>query len=103
MNTKLSLLSRAAVIAGVVALSLPAFAQTTPPAAPSAAPAAAPATSSTAVDHKADKSTKKHVAKKPLLKTAKNSTAPKAAAPVTSKVEQPSTKMEQPSTTGGSK
>lgn len=74
MNTKL--LSRAAVIAGIVALGLPAFAQTGQPSAAPGASSTAPATTtSKPVASKADKS--KHATKKPLMKTAKNSPAQK--------------------------
>jgi hypothetical protein len=92
MTTNLSLLSRAAVIAGILAVSgLPALAQTSQPAvAPSAptiqttAPVAkttAPVAKSTgAVEHKATKD-KSHVVKKhnDMVKTAKSDTGHKPA------------------------
>ena len=61
MSTKLSFLSRGAAVAGILALALPAFAQTSQPTAPSTTnpPAAAatsvPKQSSGEVGHKADK------------------------------------------------
>jgi hypothetical protein len=100
MSTKLSFLSRAAVVAGVLALGLPAFAQTSQPAAPTAnpvvapktaiAPSASPSVAPTSpdkatgkvVEQKTDKS-KHHAAKKPLVKTAKNVPTQKAAMPAT--------------------
>ena len=97
MSTKLSLLSRAAAVAGILAIGLPAFAQTSQPAAPSASPAASPApvidkgaVKQTPTGHKTAKD-KSHAAKKPLMKTAKNGTSHKTAAPATtgSKTEQP--------------
>lgn len=82
MNSKLSLISRAAAIAGIVALTGPAFAQTNPPAATPSTPAtqaAAPAAKSTAtVDSKAKKD-KSHAAKKHDIKTAKSDTGHKPA------------------------
>ena len=109
MNTKFSLFSRAVAVAGVLALSLPAFAQTNQPAAAPtsqpAAPVASPASPAPAVNKGTDKqsSTKttkdKHAAKKPLVKTAKNVDSHKAVKPaaVTNKTEQ------QPATGGVAK
>ena len=107
MSTKLSLFSRAVAVAGVLALSLPAFAQTNTPAvvpAPAATPAASPAP---VVDKGAVKQSSteqktmkdKHAAKKPLVKTAKNTDTHKAVKPaaVTNKTEQ------QPATGGAAK
>lgn len=73
MSTKLSLLSRAAAVAGILALALPAFAQTTPPAQPSApAPsAAAPATGKAISGDVPHKGAKTHAVKKSTAKTAK--------------------------------
>jgi apolipoprotein N-acyltransferase len=91
MNSKLSLISRAAAIAGIVALALPALAQTNPPAATPSAPATqatAPAAKSDStvaktsgtVEQKAKKD-KTHVAKKHdgMVKTAKSDTGHKPA------------------------
>jgi hypothetical protein len=104
MSSKLSLLSHAAVVAGILALGLPAFAQTSQPATPSASPTVSPAPvtdkgalKQTPVDHKTAKD-KSHAAKKPLVKTAKNSTAHKTATPAA-----PVTKTEQPVKTDAGK
>ena len=87
MSTKLSLLSRAAALAGILAVAgLPAFAQTStsqPAAAPSAptTQATAPVAKTTgAVDQKAKKD-KTHAAKKHdgMVKTAKSDTGHKPA------------------------
>jgi hypothetical protein len=87
MNSKLSLLSRAAALAGILAVAgLPALAQTStsqPAAAPSAptAQATAPVAKTTgAVDHKAKKD-KTHAVKKHdnMVKTAKSDTGHKPA------------------------
>lgn len=91
MNSKLSFLSRAAVIAGIVALAVPAFAEANQPAAAPSVPAtqaAAPsAKSSGTADNKAKKD-KAHTAKKHdgMVKTAKSDTGHK---PVTAKPEAP--------------
>lgn len=93
MSTKLSFLSRAAVIAGIVAVSgLPALAQSTQPAAPTAnvpAQATAPVAnqSSGKVEDKAHKG-KAHTAKKheKLVKTAKSDTGSK---PAPAKTQEP--------------
>ncbi len=62
MNSKLSLLAGAAAITGLLALSLPALAQTgQPPAAPAPGTAAA---KPGAVEHKTEVKKKKTVAKK---------------------------------------
>jgi hypothetical protein len=103
MSTKLSLFSRAVAVAGVLAFSLPAFAQTNTPA-PAATPAASPApvvdkgaVKQSSTEHKTMKD--KHAAKKPLVKTAKNTDTHKAVKPavVTNKTEQ------QPATGGAAK
>jgi hypothetical protein len=103
MSTKLSLFSRAVAVAGVLALSLPAFAQTNQPAVAPTSQPAAPAASSTAspapvvnkgsdkqgsIEHKTMKD--KHAAKKPLVKTAKNTPTHKSVTPasVPAKTEQ---------------
>ncbi len=83
MNSKFSLISRVAAIAGIVALTGPAFAQTNSPAATPSTPAtqAAPVAKSTAtVDGKAKKN-KTHAAKKHdgMVKTAKSDTGHKPA------------------------
>ena len=99
MSTKLSLFSRAAAVAGVLALTLPAFAQTNQPAAtPAPASSPAPAAEKGAVkqsstEHKTMKTTKAHAAKKPMMKTAKNANTQKAVKPAaaTSNAEQPAT------------
>jgi hypothetical protein len=100
MSTKLSLFSRAITVAGVLALSLPAFAQTSQPAAtPAPAASSAPAADKGAVkqsstEHKTMKTTKdKHAAKKQPVKTAKNVDRHKAVKPaaVSNKTEQPAT------------
>lgn len=84
MNSKFSLISRVAAIAGIVALTGPAFAQTNLPAATPSTPAtqaAAPvAKSTTTVDSKAKKD-KTHAAKKHdgMVKTAKSDTGHKPA------------------------
>jgi hypothetical protein len=104
MSTKLSFLSRAAVVAGVLALGLPALAQTSQPAvAPSASPAVSPApvmekrvAKPASVDNKTAKD-KTHAAKKPLVKTAKNTTTHKTVVPVAA------TKTEQPTKTDTAK
>jgi cytoskeletal protein RodZ len=102
MSTKLSLFSRAVAVAGVLALSLPAFAQTNQPAAaptsqPAAPAASTPAASPASVVNKTDKQGKsmkdtkdKHAAKKPLVKTAKNTETHKTVKPasVPAKTEQ---------------
>jgi len=82
MNSKLSLVSRAAAVAGMVALALPAFAQTTPPAA--ASPQAAPVAKA---DSKAKKP-KSHTVKKHdgMMKTAKTDAGHK---PAPAKTEAP--------------
>jgi hypothetical protein len=114
MNTKISLFSRAVAVAGVLALSLPAFAQTnqpaaaptSQPAAPAASPAASPAPvankggdKQNTTDHKVMKNTKeKHAAKKPLVKTAKNSDSHKVVKPASTPV-----KTEQPAVGGVAK
>jgi cytoskeletal protein RodZ len=105
MSTKLSLFSRAVAVAGVLALSLPAFAQTNQPAAAPtsqpASPVASPASPAPAVNKGTDKqsSTKttkdKHAAKKPLVKTAKNVDTHNAVKPAAV------TKTEQQPATGG--
>jgi hypothetical protein len=105
MSTKLSLFSRAVAVAGVLAISLPAFAQTNTAApAPAATPAASPApvvdkgaVKQSSAEHKTTKD--KHAAKKPLVKTAKNTDTHKAVKPaaVTNKTEQ------QPATGGAAK
>lgn len=78
MSTKLSFVARGAAVAGILALALPAFAQTRSPAAMGAAAAAA-AVATEKQDHKqasgetkAEKG-KTHAAKKHVTKTAKNS------------------------------
>jgi hypothetical protein len=87
MNTKLSLLSRAATVAGILAVaSLPALAQTATPAPASPAPSAAttqvapPVAKTGTVDHKTKKdktvATKKHDS---MMKTAKSDTGHKPA------------------------
>jgi cytoskeletal protein RodZ len=75
MNSKLSFLTRAAAVAGIVALALPALAQTNPPAA--ASTQAAPVAKS---DSKAKKG-KAHTAKKhdSMMKTAKTDAGHKPA------------------------
>ena len=82
MNSKLSLVSRAAAVAGILALALPAFAQTNPPAAAStqAAPVAK-------ADSKAKKA-KSHTVKKHdgMMKTAKTDAGHK---PAPAKTEAP--------------
>ena len=87
MNSRLSLLSRAAALAGILAVAgLPALAQTStsqPAAAPSAptTQATAPVAKTTGtVDHKAKKD-KTHAAKKHdgVVKTAKSDTGHKPA------------------------
>ena len=106
MSTKLSFLSRAAVVAGIVAISgLPALAQGTQPAAPPTANVPAPASTQTTapvasqssgkVEDKAHKG-KAHTAKKheKLVKTAKSDTGHKPA---------PAVKAEEPATIGTSK
>ncbi len=98
MSTKLSFLSRVAVVAGIVAISgLPALAQgsqtTVPPTAnvPAAAPTTAPVAnqSSGKVEDKGHK-VKAHTAKKheKLVKTAKSDTGHK---PAPAKAEAPAT------------
>ena len=87
MNSKLSFLSRAAAVAGIVALAVPAFAQTNTPApapAPSAASTqAAPVAKSDGTVAKTDKAKKDktHTAKKhdSMMKTAKTDTGHKPA------------------------
>jgi hypothetical protein len=85
MSTKFSLLSRAAAMAGILALSLPALAETTQPTP--AAPAAPTASKQMSGDVKTDKTKvqashkkpAKHVAHKPAAKPVVNtSTAPAA-------------------------
>jgi hypothetical protein len=107
MNTKLSFFSRAVAVAGVLALSLPAFAQSNPPAAtPAPAISPAPAADKGAVkqrstEHKAMKTTKdKKAAKKPLVKTAKNVDRHKAVKPASTMT---TNKTEQPATGGAAK
>jgi hypothetical protein len=86
MNSKLSFLSRAAAVAGIVALALPAFAQTNPPAA--ASTQAAPVAKSDGTAGKTASKAKKdktHTVKKhdSMMKTAKTDTGHKPAhAPV---------------------
>jgi hypothetical protein len=103
MSTKVSLFSRAVAVAGILAISLPAFAQTNA-AAPAATPAASPApvvdkgaVKQSSTEHKTTKD--KHAAKKPLVKTAKNTDTHKAVKPaaVTNKTAQ------QPATGGAAK
>ena len=83
MNSKLSLLSRATAIAGIVALALPAFAQTNPPAVAPSAPATqgAPVAKTTGTVQSTAKKTKTHAAKKHdgMVKTAKSDTGHKPA------------------------
>ncbi|HWG78807.1 MAG TPA: hypothetical protein VN681_03480 [Stellaceae bacterium] len=82
MNSKLSFLARATAIAGIVALSLPALAQTNPPAAAStqAAPVAKSGSMAAKSDSKAKKD-KTHAAKKHagMMKTAKSDAGHKPA------------------------
>lgn len=82
MNSKLSFLARAAAIAGIVALSLPALAQSNTPAP--APTQAAPAAKSDGTAAKADSKAKKgktHTVKKhdSMMKTAKSNTGHKPA------------------------
>lgn len=92
MNSKLSLVSRAAAVAGIVALALPAFAQTTPPApTPSASTQSAPTAKSGSTAVKTDSKPKKdktHTAKKHsgMMKTAKSDSGHK---PAPAKTEAP--------------
>jgi hypothetical protein len=76
MSTKLFLLSRAAAVAGILALALPAMAATTPPVSPSATTpgASAPVVKHTKTIHAKKKHTTKPVHKvaattKPVVKT----------------------------------
>ena len=95
MSTKLSLLSRSAAVAGILAISLPAFAQTSQPAAPIANPPAAAATTNKSVEKqtsgeiKTDKH-KKHVATKDMTKVGEKTDAKHsqpAQLPVTKKAD----------------
>ncbi len=85
MNTKLSLLSRAAAIAGILAVAgLPALAQTNPPAVAPSAPttqAPAPVAKTTAPVGQKAKKDKTHAVKKHdgMVKTAKSDTGHKPA------------------------
>jgi len=84
MTSKLSLLSRAAALAGILAVSgLPALAQTNPPAVAPSAPATqstAPVAKTGTVEPKAKKD-KTHAVKKHdgMVKTAKSDTGHKPA------------------------
>jgi hypothetical protein len=73
MNSKLSFLSRAAAVAGIVALSLPALAQSNTPASP-APSAASTQAAPLAKAHNKTKKTKTHTVKKhdSMMKTAKS-------------------------------
>ena len=87
MNSKLSFVSRAAAVAGVITLTLPAFAQTPPPAAaptPSASTQAAPTAKSGSTAVKTESKAKKdktHTVKKHsgMMKTAKSDSGHKPA------------------------
>ena len=89
MNSKLSLVSRAAAVAGIVALAVPAFAQSNTPA-PTPSAASTQAAPVAKADSKAKKA-KSHTAKKHdgMMKTAKTDTSHKPA-PV--KTEAPASK-----------
>lgn len=82
MTSKLSFLSRAAAVAGIVALSLPALAQsnTPAPASPQAAPVAKSDSTAAKPASKAKKD-KTHTVKKHdgMMKTAKTGTSHKPA------------------------
>ncbi|HJT08244.1 MAG TPA: hypothetical protein VJ747_15025 [Stellaceae bacterium] len=82
MNSKLSFLTRAAAVAGIVALAVPALAQSNTPA-----PASTQAAPVAKADSKAKK-TKSHTAKKhdSMMKTAKTDTGHK---PAPAKTEAP--------------
>jgi cytoskeletal protein RodZ len=99
MNSKLSFLSRAAAVAGIVALAVPALAQTNTPApapTPSAASTqAAPVAKSDGTVAKTDKAKKDktHTVKKhdSMMKTAKTDTGHKPA-PAPVKADAPASK-----------
>jgi hypothetical protein len=78
MSTKLSLLSRAAAVAGVLALALPAVAQTSQPNA-TAPVAAKPTKSDTGKVKATNEKPVKHAAHKPAKKTSVVKTAAPAA------------------------
>ncbi|HKW54646.1 MAG TPA: hypothetical protein VJO12_13215 [Stellaceae bacterium] len=86
MNSKLSFLSRAAAVAGIVALAVPALAQSNTPASPAPSAAstqAAPVAKSDGKVAKTDKAKKDkaHTVKKhdSMMKTAKTGTGHKPA------------------------
>jgi hypothetical protein len=87
MNSKLSFLSRAVAVAGIVALSLPALAQTSTPTSPAPSAASTQAAPVAKADSKAKKD-KTHTVKKhdSMMKTAKTDTGHK---PVPAKSDTP--------------
>ena len=87
MNSKLSFLSRAIAVAGIVALSLPALAETSTPASPAPSAASTQAAPVAKADSKAKKD-KTHSVKKHdgMMKTAKTGTSHK---PAPAKTEAP--------------